>query len=100
MIIFPLPVFTGRGGFPAAVPNWPPMVFPLPTFRGRGGNIVTPGPWPPMVLPSPTASSVSFVPAPTTVVLDGQAKRVNPYTTQDQINSFFRIISPRPGTGQ
>jgi len=77
------------------------MVLPsvLASRTSRAATVAAPT-FPPQVLPTPASTTrATFTPAPVTVALDGQAKHVNPYTTQDQINNFFRIISPRPGSG-
>jgi hypothetical protein len=52
-----------------------------------------------MVPPTSTVAAVNFTPAPVAVAAQNPSKVVNPFSTQDAINSFFGIVSPRPGSG-
>lgn len=78
---------------------WPPLIFPLPTNPALLGPAQVSRINPKFPTPAAASARVTFTPATNTIRATIPAATVNPYTTQDQINSFFRISAPRPGTG-
>jgi hypothetical protein len=102
-LIFPLPVLIGGGRFALFTQGAkPPMALPLPlaarTAR-QGATTTQQAKAPPMALPAAASAKHTWTPAAVAFSPSPPAKVVNSYTTQDQINSFFRIQSPRPGSG-
>lgn len=81
-------------------PNAPPSTFPPPDTvnDGKVGGTATPAPAPPETFPPPTSTDTRVITAPVAPPAP-PANYQDGYTTQDQINTLFKIVSPRPGSG-